>query len=118
MTTAILKRFRAKVRKTRGCWHWTASRDHSGKAYGKFRVGKKILSAHRLAYEHENGPIPDGVLVLHDCDNKACVNPAHLHLGDQAQNMREYRERGPFGFDRRETTLIALSKILADVNAE
>lgn len=60
--------------------------------YGKIGegpVGGKTLNAHRLAYELYRGPIPDGMCVLHSCDTPPCVNPAHLHLGDRADNAKE-----------------------------
>jgi hypothetical protein len=59
---------------------------------GKFRV----FGAHRFAWEQKNGPIPDGLCVLHKCDNKLCINVDHLWLGTQQDNMREAMERGRF----------------------
>jgi len=78
-------RFYAHVAKGDGCWEWTGSRDR----YGLFRVGKKIKKAHRSAWEMENGPIPDGLFVLHRCDNPPCVRPDHLFLGTQTDNMQD-----------------------------
>ena len=91
-----MKRFWSKVDR-RGpdeCWPWTASRCHSGKGYGKLHIGDKSVSAHRLSYELAHGPIPEGLCVLHSCDNKACCNPAHLSVGTHAENMRQTAERG------------------------
>ena len=77
-----------------GCWLWTACVDHHG--YGRFTpCGKGTTQrAHIISYKLYVGPIPDGMLVLHSCDTPACVNPDHLHLGDQADNMIEASERG------------------------
>jgi hypothetical protein len=81
---AVTERFWSKVNKTAGCWNWGASK--SKKGYGQFRIGKRVVKAHRVAYELENGLIPAGMDVDHRCHNKACVNPAHLRLATNKQN--------------------------------
>ncbi|WP_179507348.1 HNH endonuclease signature motif containing protein [Sphingomonas melonis] len=70
-----------------GCWLWTAARDKNG--YGRVGVGSKTAFAHRISWEIANGEIRGGLSVLHSCDVPACVNPAHLFLGSQADNMRD-----------------------------
>lgn len=91
-------RFWEKVDKTTGhiaarmeseCWLWTASKTTVG--YGKFaidKVGRKAVlrDAHRVSWELANGPIPDGLWILHRCDVRACVRPDHLFLGDARDN--------------------------------
>lgn len=74
-----------------GCWLWVGAVINVG--YGKFQKGK-LMSAHRASYEIFCGDIPDGLHVLHKCDNPLCVNPAHLTLGTHADNMKDRQDRG------------------------
>lgn len=67
------------------CWIWTAARFSNG--YGAFRLGPKQRRAHVVSYEWAVGPVPSGQQVQHACNVKACVNPAHLSLGDQKRNI-------------------------------
>lgn len=66
------------------CWPWTAARFRQG--YGAFRLGDKQWKAHRFGYTTLIGPIPDGMLVCHTCDNPPCQNPEHWFLGTPAAN--------------------------------
>lgn len=79
-----------------GCWEWTAACYPNG--YGHFmRVKHKVVLAHRMAYELANGSIPEGLLVLHRCDNRRCVRPDHLWVGTQSDNMRDMHTKGRCG---------------------
>lgn len=68
------------------CWNWIA---YTKGGYGAIRVGGRQKSAHRVSWELHNGSIGKGLWVLHRCDNPRCVNPAHLFLGTQVDNMRD-----------------------------
>ena len=89
-----IERFMAKVKVIEnGCWLWTGSKGKSG--YGHFWFAGQYIDAHKFSYMwHFNG-IPIGKLVLHECDNKLCVNPDHLKLGTQHENMIDWHSRHP-----------------------
>lgn len=77
-----------------GCWLWTANKNNRG--YGLFRPGGTAPKelAHRLAYEDRFGPIPKGCIILHSCDNPACVKPLHLRAGSFKDNVADMDARG------------------------
>ncbi len=89
-------RFRQYVGPTTeaGCVLWIGCKNIDG--YGKIdcRVRKRMVGAHRVAYELAHGPIPDGLHVLHRCDNPPCVNVEHLFLGTQADNNADMDAKG------------------------
>lgn len=87
-TTNWEKKFWPKVSKTNGCWEWIGGKFTNG--YGILRIGNKSHLAHRLSYQlaNPNEDISEKVL-LHHCDNKKCVNPAHLSAGSHSDNMHD-----------------------------
>ena len=92
----LAERFWAKVTKTESCWYWTGY-CHRRSGYGHVRVGPRMARAHRIAWELSHGPIPDGLDVLHSCDNPPCVRPDHLFLGTQLDNIADREAKGRGG---------------------
>ena len=94
------ERFWSKVDK-RGpddCWEWNANKNTAA-GYGRFRVNGKLELAHRASWEIHNGLIPEGeghhgTCVLHRCDFRSCVNPRHLFLGTNQDNMDDMKKKG------------------------
>lgn len=86
-------RFWRKVDASAGpdaCWPWLGFKDRDG--YGKFDLIspiKRAVPASRLAYELTYGPIPDGMLACHTCDNPSCCNPKHIYAGTRSDNNRD-----------------------------
>jgi hypothetical protein len=88
----VIERFWKYVHKTDTCWLWTGSRDKRG--YGRLRVNNLPELTSRLSWKIHYGGIPKGKYVLHHCDTPGCVNPSHLYLGDQFDNMADMWGRG------------------------
>ena len=74
------------------CWIWQASKLPFG--YGLLVVGERRIPAHKIAWQEMHGPVPDGLCVLHQCDNPPCVNPSHMFLGTKAENNHDMKAKG------------------------
>lgn len=78
-----------------GCLVWLGNT--VGQGYGRIKDGARLELTHRLTYAAVRGPIPDGMVVMHDCDVPACCNPAHLSLGTQRDNIVDMATKGRHG---------------------
>jgi hypothetical protein len=92
-STALEDIWKYGERSDTGCLIWTR-RARSSQGRGQIRINGKLQEAHRIAWVLANGPIPEGMHVLHRCDTPACFEPTHLWLGTHADNMRDMAEKG------------------------
>lgn len=100
---SVAERFAECVRKDdrSGCILWIGSIATNG--YGRMKIGRRFFQAHRVSWELVNGPIPPGMFICHRCDIRPCVNPLHLFVGTQADNMRDCAAKGRLSGQRRLT---------------
>lgn len=105
----VVSRFMSRVDKAKsGCWEWLTAK--TGGGYGTFSIKGISYPAHRVLYELFNGKIPDGLLVCHQCDNPGCVNPNHLWVGTQSDNVKDAYEKGrAYISDKTKATLSAFN---------
>lgn len=98
ISQADVKRFSAKYERIsdKKCWNWIAGLNHYGYGHFMLRHPKRMARAHRVAYQIYKGRIAKGKMVLHTCDNRACVNPKHLVVGTQLDNMQHCLRRQRF----------------------
>lgn len=90
-TNQDIARFTAKVIfpvNPDGCWTWAGAKHGQGRGYGKFRLGGKVVSAHRAAYRLFVGEVTPGNVVGHQCNNEACCNPFHVKDEPQSENCK------------------------------
>jgi len=76
------------------CWEWPGFRNNGKWPYGFFTLDGEQMPAHRAAWILAYGPIPDGIFILHRCDNPPCVRPSHLFAGTPLDNMRDMIAKG------------------------
>ncbi len=93
LTDQMYENFLGKIKKTDSCWLWSGAKNKFG--YGIFNIGRPSFLAHRLMWSKNNqSNIPIGYCVLHSCDNPPCVNPDHLRIGTQIDNIRDRTRKG------------------------
>jgi len=109
-------RFNEKIDKSGDCWLWIGACNKDG--YGQLLVDRKPKSAHRIAWELENGTIPDGMSVCHKCDTRNCVRPDHLFIGTHGDNIRDcYRKKrhpcvkGEYNADRNPSAVLTWDQV-------
>lgn len=114
-----IARFWAKVKvgKPAACWPWQGGANDDG--YGRFKIGGRLFSPHRVAWEIANGPIPagagyHGTVVRHACDNPLCCNWRHLKIGSQADNVLDMDIQGRRAPRSRKITVDEIAAIIAD----
>ena len=89
--TSVLDRILKRTEPMGECLFWTGCVNHKG--YGRVLVDSKNRYTHRIVWSEHYGPIPDGMMVCHKCDNRLCVNVKHLYLGNQETNMADMVRR-------------------------
>lgn len=104
-TAPIEVRLWRKVNKTNTCWGWVGSTTCGG--YGQIYFKGRLAYVHRVSWELTNGPIPEGLYVLHRCDVRRCVNPDHLFLGTISDNSLDMVRK-----KRQNTTRITEAEVL------
>lgn len=100
--TPLKDRLLAKTRPKAGCWEWQGSLGPNG--YGQIRPGGsdgRCIPTHRASFTVFKGPIPQGLDVMHICDNRICVNPGHLVLGTRQDNNSDRDRKGRTAYGER-----------------
>lgn len=94
-----------QVKKSDDCWTWQFGKDTDGYgAFDAYHDNVRHTRAHRFSYALHNGPIPKGLVVMHLCDNRACVRPDHMKLGTAAENTSDMWAKGRYRILRGQAT--------------
>lgn len=114
MSIGIQERFEAKFIRCSDseCWNWTAYKCHG---YGRMGFNGKIHMAHRMAFKIAYGPFDERLKVLHRCDNPSCVNPSHLFVGTQKDNVDDMTRKGrraSFGGERNSGRKLSADQVM------
>lgn len=107
------EKFDRHYEKTDSCWNWLGSLDRYG--YGKLRLGNQTFKAHRYSYQHYYGDFDESFHVLHHCDNPRCVNPHHLFLGTNRDNVADRTAKKRHGQTSKRLTTNEKAAIIATV---
>ncbi len=102
---SAVKRFWKHTGKAQGCWPWLAYRDQRG--YGTMTVDYICYKAHRISWVINKGRDPGDLLVCHRCDNPSCVNPKHLFIGTNSDNMLDCSRKGRMSYERNTAAILA-----------
>ncbi len=105
-------RFWSKVEKGDGCWIWHGARGEKG--YGSFSFNGRVTPAHRVAWMLTNGPIENGLHILHRCDTPSCMNPSHLFQGTNTDNVHDMIAKGR---NRRKLTDDQVRQVVRDTRS-
>ena len=106
---------RWELRDGSDCWWWTAGVGSHG--YGSFHADGSPVLAHRWSYVHHHGLIPPDMDVRHSCDNRRCVNPAHLSLGSRKQNMEDAVARGRIARGERSGLAVLTDEVVRQIRS-
>ena len=87
-----------RIKKVNGCWEWQGKITNVG--YGEITHERKYVLAHRCSYKTFKGEIPKGMHICHSCDNKKCINPEHLWIGTQQENILDAMSKGRLPLDK------------------
>ncbi len=114
LTESFLQRIHVPGSPT-DCWLWDGAIGSDG--YGRVRRSGRTYSAHRYAYRLFKGPIPEGLCVLHRCDEPRCINPTHLFLGTKLDNSRDMQRKGRQGYSAHKLTAEQVRELRARLEA-
>lgn len=109
----IDEKFQRQYEKTETCWNWIGTLDRYG--YGKFRFGDRTVKAHRYSYQLHYGDFDESFHVLHHCDHPCCVNPCHLFLGTNRDNVADRTAKKRHGETSKRLTANEKTAILTAV---